>query len=318
MLDELRFVQGAVARKDLGVPGLSHFCIKDKRVIGYNGAIALSSPIDVTLSCAPKAAPFLAAIRTCKDTIELHITPNGRLSVRSGRFNAFVDCLEDQDYPRIAPEGETVKLGGGILEALASLAPFIAVDASRPWARGILFRGASAYATNNIIVAERWLGYQFPLEINIPEEAVSELLRIGDEPTHLQVSENSITFHFEGGRWLRSQLLTTAWPDVSPILNRPSNPSPLPAEFFSALEDISPFTDDQERVFFLPDAVSTVPEGDTGAKVLVTGIPGGGCYNIKQVRHLEGIVKEIDLTLYPDPCLFFGDKLRGAIVGMRF
>jgi len=32
---------------------------------------------------------------------------------------------------------------------------------------------------------------------------------------------------------------------------------------------------------------------------------------------LQGNVKTIDWSLYPAPCMFFGDKLRGAIVGMR-
>lgn len=319
MLKELQFVQGAVARKDYE-PALTHFSIKDGKILGYNGALALCTPINLDISCAPKAVPFIKAVKTCRETVKLHLTPNGRLSVQSGNFTAFVDCIEGEAYPNVVPEGQIVDLTGSLLKSLEELQPFIAADASRPWARGILLRGQSAFATNNIIAVEKWLGYTFPVEVNVPEEAVRELLRIGEEPTQIQIGERSVTFHFGQDKWLRTQLLTTEWPDVSRILDRPSTTVPAPEGFFQALQDLIPFTDDQERVFFLQDAVSTVPDGDItiGATVKVPGVFPGGCYSIKQLLHLETVLKEIDFTQYPDPCLFYGSYIRGAVVGMRF
>lgn len=318
MLSDLKFVQGAVARKDYD-PKLVHFCIQDGKILGYNGAIALCTPTDLPLNCYPKAVPFVKAIATCKDTVELHLTPNGRLCVRSGKFTAHVDCLEE-GYPVISPEGEIVPLDGcPILEVIESISTFIGQDASRGWARGILLRGQSALATNNIVIVERWLGYHFPVEVNIPEAAVDELLRIGEEPTAIQVSENNITFHFEKNRWLRTQVLSTDWPDVSRILDREVvTPGPVPEGLIAALEDLSPFTDDDVRVFFHDGIVSTVPQDGIGASVQVEGIKAGPCYNIKQLQKLLAVAKEVDFSVYPDPCLFYGNKLRGAIVGMRY
>lgn len=318
MLSDLKFVQGAVAKKDYE-PALTHFCIRDGKILGYNGAIALCTPTDLNLNCMPKAVPFVKAVQTCRDTVELHLTANGQLSVRSGNFTAHVGCLEEQDYPNVAPEGQIIDLKDGhLLEALEVLSPFVAEDASRSWARGILLRGQSAYATNNIIIIEKWLGYTFPIEVNIPDEAVNELIRIGEEPIQIQVAENSITFHFAQNRWLRCQLLTTEWPDVSKVLDRPSDPKPVPEGFFTALEDLTPFIDDLEHVYLHSDVVSTVPIDGIGATVKIPGMIEAGIYNIRQLRHLEGVIKEIDLTQAPAPCLFYGDKLRGAIVSMAF
>ena len=56
MLAALKFVQGAVARRDF-VPALTHFYIADGFVKGYNGRIAICAPIDVDLVATPKAAP---------------------------------------------------------------------------------------------------------------------------------------------------------------------------------------------------------------------------------------------------------------------
>jgi hypothetical protein len=316
MLKEIKFVQGAVSRKDF-VPALNHFHIKGGKILGYNGAIALSTPIDLNIDCSPKATPFVKAIQTCTDTVELHMTPNGRLAVRSGKFTAYVDCIEE-GHPNIEPEGTDVKLDGSLLPALKILGPFVAEDASRPWSRGVLFRGNSAFATNNIIAVEHWLGYQFPVDINIPVEAIDEILRIDEEPIGLKIAENSATFIFEGDRWLRCQFLSTSWPAIDKILEKESNCIPIPEGLYKALEDLKPFVDDLRRVHFFEGRIATSPTDGVGASVDIQGLPAVGCFNIAHLMLLEGIANRADFSMHPNPCIFYGDKTRGAIVGMTY
>jgi hypothetical protein len=244
------------------------------------------------------------------------LASNGKLSIRSGDFSVYVDCT-NEEFPLVQPQGAAIKPTGNILEALEKLAPYIGEDASRPWARGILFRGSSAFATNNIVATEYWLGYQFPVDLNIPETVVYELLRIGEEPTLLQMDENCVTFHFSNDRWLRTQLLATTWPDVSKLLDKESNQTPLPEQFYSGLTKILPFIDEHERVYFHKDKIATSVVESSGAAVEIPGMLEGPIFNVKQLQKLEGIVKTIDFSQYPDPCIFYGDYLRGAILGMR-
>lgn len=315
MLDSLRFVQGAVAKKDF-VPSLTHFRIQGGTIRGFNGMLALCCPIDVNLDCSPKALPFVKAIQTCKDTIQLHLTQAGRLSVKSGKFKALVDCIPDE-YPSVEPEGVVMPLNGELLKVLKLLTPFIADDASRPWARGILLRGQSAFATNNIVLIERWLGYTFPVELNIPRSAVVEMIRIGEEPERLQICENSVTFHFSGNRWLRTQTYSTQWPDIGRILDKPANPLAIPDGLWEAAADLTPFVDELGRLFLSKGMVTTGYGEGAGASIEVPGILDNGCFNVQQMMLLKGVAKTIDMTGYPGPCAFFGDKIRGALVGMR-
>lgn len=316
MLNALKFVQGAVAKKDF-VPELTHFKIENGRILGFNGSIALSCPINLDLNICPKATSFVKAIQTCKETIQIHLTPSGKLSVKSGAFKALVECVPSF-VPEVGPEGPEAPLNSGILPVLKTLAPFIAEDASRPWARGILFRGGSAFATNNICLVEHWLGEPFPVEINIPRAAVMELLRINEEPVRIQVTEQSATFHFTGDRWLRTQTYTTVWPDLAKVLGNPSVQKPAPENLWTAVEDLKPFVDDLGRIFFNSTGIiSTSPSEDEGAKVEVSGLQDQGCFHFEQLLLVGGIASTIDLSLWPAPCLFQGDKLRGAIVGMR-
>lgn len=316
MLTELKFVQGSVAKKDF-LPALTHFVIEDGYVRGFNGTLALCSPIPFDIACKPKAATLIKAIGNCEESILLSMTPTGRLSVKSGKFKAFIDCVEG-DTVHAMPEGDTVVIDGAVLlQAFKVLAPFIGDDASRPWSNGILLKGASAYATNNITLVEYWTGVNVAEPLNIPRAAVRELLRIDEAPVSVQLSDKSITFHFDGGRWLRTQLFDTEWPDLARVLNRESAPQPLNAELFDALKTVQPFVDKLGRIHFTPGRVQTSLEEGEGAGYDLPGFEHTGIYQIEMLKLLEGTAQAIDWSTYPNPCMFFGERLRGAIIGMK-
>lgn len=316
MLKELKFVQGAVAKKDI-VPAMTHFAIEDSVVRSFNGIVALSSPIPFNIDCKPKAAPLVKAISHCNDTVSLSMTTGGRLKIVSGPFKAFIECHHDES-PHVMPDGELVPIDGHKLrEGLEALEPFIGNDASRPWTGGVLLRGHSAYATNNVVLAEYWMGVEFPYVINVPKAAIIEFLRIEEECNLIQISEKSITFHFSDKKWIRTALLATEWPDLNPILDKPTNPVPVPDELFEALESLKPFTDKLGRVFLFNGRAYTHEGTEEGASYDLPNFNVTGIYRIEMLELLKGIATKADLSFYPAPCLFFGDKLRGAIIGMK-
>lgn len=320
LLDVLRFVGSAVARKDY-VPILTHFRIQNGRILGFNGRVAISSPIELDLVCSPKAVPFIKAIQTARETVQMHLTEKQRLVIRSGSFTAHIECLPDgpsSEFPDIYPEGFMVDLEGSkILEAIYVLEPFVSEDASRPWSQGILLRDQSAFVTNNVIVIQKWIGGNYP-DLNIPRETIKEITRIKEKPIKLQVGKTSLTFHYESGRWLRSQMLTNEWPDVYPLFEGERSDKPIPAGFFEALEDLLPFIEEElERVFILQGKLTTALEEGTGAAATIEGIQEGGVYNLPQLLKIASVAKSLDLASYPNPMKFFGDGLRGVIAGMR-
>lgn len=317
MLETLQFVKGAVAKKDF-VPALGHFHIANGRITSYNGILTLSSPIALDIEAAPKAIPFIKAIQTCKDTVVMHLTPANRLSIKSGGFKAFVECDEITAFPDTKPEGYDIETRGELLPALKKLLPFIAEDASRPWARGILFRGQSCFATNNIIIMEYWLGVtNFPGDANLPIDAVKELVRIGKEPTRVQVMERSMTFHFDDGRWLKTQLFSAEWPPLEDVLEREYQINDLPYDFFDSVQELLPFVREDFGIYLEANKLFTCRQEGEGASVEVDNLDGAGLFNIKQLLLLKGQVHTIDFHAWPRPCLLFGEGIRGAIIGMK-
>lgn len=322
MLDALKFVQGAVAKKDF-VPELTHFHINDGGILGYNGSLALYSPIPLNLNVRPKATSLIKAIKACNgDTITLHMTPSGRLSVKSGSFKASVECMADAPDDFVSPPaGQEIELKGGLLALLKKLFPFIAEDASRPWARGILFRGQTAVATNNIIIVEHWLNdVSIPVDINIPRNAIAELIRVNEEPVKLMVDETSVTFFFEGGRWMKAQTFTTEWPDIQQVF-KDHDTQEIQPDLWEAVEQLLPLVEAEETLYLSPEGVATSPTPEQGAHVEVASLAAmvdkQVLLNIFQFNKLRSIAKVIGLSAYPDTVMFYGDMVRGAIAGLR-
>lgn len=316
MLKELKFVQGAVAKKSI-LPTLTHFRIENGTIRSFNGTLALSTPIALDLDCIPKAVPFIKAIQNSKDTVTLSLTATGRLRVVSGPFKAFIDCVTEET-PHVFPEGEIVEMDGdALLRGFKLLDPFIGDDASRPWSNGIMLDGESMFATNNVSLVEYWTGSFFPMVCNVPRAAIKEVIRINEPPIHAQLAKTSITFHYPDGKWVRSALLSIDWPDVKTMLNIDADPQPLVDEFFLGLETIKPFCDSLGRIYLQGDEMHTTLEKGEGASFQVAGMSINGVYQSHILGLLKGSVNSIDFSKYPKACPFFGDKMRGVIIGMR-
>jgi len=316
MIKTLKFVQGAVSRKDF-IPALTHFRIENGTIRSYNGMLSLCSPISLDINCSPKAEPLVKAIGHCDETVSMSLTPAGRLSVKSGSFKALIDCIQEET-PHVMPEGDEIHFNGEtLLKAFKTIYPFIGSDASRPWANGILLKNQSAFATNNVTLVEYWVGATFPIECNIPKACIKEMLRIGEAPTHAQVDANSITFHYSENTWIRTQLFSTEWPDLAKVLDQESTQRPLDPLIFDGLEKMKSFVNKMGHIYMSEGLMTTSRDIQEGAEFNVVTLQHEGLYNIEMLMLLKDSAITIDWSTYPAPCMFQGERLRGAIVGMR-
>lgn len=319
ILAALKFCAGSVAKKAY-VPELTHFCIENGRVKGFNGTLALSTPIAFDFACKPEASKLIDVIANCDETIQMTLTAAGRLSVKSGAFKAIVKCIEG-DTPHQEPEGDIVQLNGeAFFEGIKTVAPFIGEDAARRWCHGILFKDQSLYCTNNVILVQYWIGVDFPRSINLPRAAVKEMLRIGEAPLYAQVGETSVTFHYEGERWLRTQLYSTEeWPDIGRLLNAPSQLKPIDPAIFEGLEKLKKLVEEDGTIFFNKERglMTTHEDADEGGSYALSNIVADGKFNIQMLQKLDGVAEHIDFGAYPQPCAFQKGMLRGVIVGKR-
>lgn len=319
IIQALKFAQGAI-RKNNVMPELEHYQIKNGKVVGYNGFIALSSPIDLDFSALPKADLFYRAIEASDTAVALSLTKSGRVLIQSGKFKAFVPCIEKPVH-EVAPSGESYPAPPKLVASFRRMLPFISEDAARPWAMGLLVSHGAYTATNNIVILQLWDGHKLPT-FNCPRFVVQEICRIGEQPDRVQFNGSSVTFHYQDGRWLHSQLLADQWPEetMNRILNATSAPVEVPRELFEATKKMAPFAaDGWSAVYFRDGGVGTSRsfEDQDGVFIDVEGIPDGPIFSLRALNMIAPECTKIDFSLYPAPCIFYGENSRGAIVGMN-
>lgn len=313
MLKALRFVRGAVAKKDY-LPVLTHFSIKDGRITSYNGNIALSAPLNLALNTRPNAMQMYRAIAACHGQTVITQLPNNSLTIKSGTFKGTIDCTSDE-FPDIDIRGEAVTLPFRLVSTFHRLSPYISEDASRQWSRGILLRGKSAIVTNNVVLIEYWLGMETPVELIIPKEAVDEIVRIGEEPLAIAVSPHSLTFWYSEDRWLYVRAIDESFPNTDRYFQGSPSYGPFPETLFPSLATIRPFLEKEGSVHLSPSLLSILPPDREGTQIEVPGLEVTAKFSWEHLASLEAVATGIDWS--GKPCQFVGDKLRGVIIAMR-
>lgn len=316
MLDALKFVKSAVGKQGV-TPVLRHFKIQGGTIRSFNGSMALSSPIALDIDCVPNADTFIKAIASCHTTASLSLTKSGRLKIVSDNFKVFINCL-DEETPHVRPEGKRFSINGeAFLKALTTLLPFVNTGSNESWSNGVLIKDHSLYATNNKIIIQYWANCNFPKTCNLPLSAVKEIVRINIPPISAQFTDSSVSFHYPNERWIRSATISAEWPDVEPILDIKSQPKTIHNELFNGLDLISSFVDVSSRIYLNKDGVSTSSTDKEGACYKIKGLDMHGVYQLESLEKLKGTATSADFSHYPKPCTFYGDNLRGAIIGLR-
>ena len=318
MRSALRFTKGAV-KENGSSPEMAYYQISNGRITSFNGVIAISSPIAVDFDVTPKADIFHRAIQSCGEEISLTLSDNQLLYIKSGRFSAYVPCLSYPAYQAV-PDGVLYELPSGFTNICRQVFPVVTKDANATWAGVIQAENGCLTVTNNAVVLQSWVGFQTP-PFGIIRAAAQEVIRIGEDPTHVQISESSITFHYSEGRWLRAQRPQVEWPSahVNSVLDgkTPPNLQDMPFEFFDVLEVLLPFLPSSSSAVKFETGKFTTGDNFTGATGEVDSLVAGPCFNGNYLFMLRDFAEQIDFAAYPNPCLFRGANCRGAIIGLN-
>ncbi len=320
IIESLKFCKNGYARKDL-VPSLTHYSIRNNRVTAFNGLLAFSSPISLNLDIAPQAIHFHKCIEACDDEISLTLEKGDRLRIKSGNFKSLVKCIPTSEVPTIIPRGNKLSLPAEFVDQIKKV--LVIMDREndeKVYTQGLNFRGQSAFATNNVIMAEVWTGVEFP-EITIPKKAILEICKYGEAVDHVLIDDDMIYFMYSDERWIASKLLIGECPDFARVMNRPATPQSLPESFWEAMTTLAKFADEAGKVTIQTGEIfagEIASDSEPVASIIVEDLEiAETClFNINQFNKIKNIMSTIEFKAGV-PCLFFGDKIRGAIVGYR-
>lgn len=315
-LDALKFCSLVV--KDTGPPNETHVILNNNWVTAFNGILAIGCPIQEDIYACPHNQTLINALSKCGENLSITQLDNNRLSIKSNKFKAVVPCLEQSLLSVSIPDQPIAVIDDRFKEALESVSGLITDDIYRVVTASILMNGSSIVSTTGTVIFEYWHGIDLPSGLAIPKAVIKPLVQCSKKLARFGFSQSSVTFYYENGSWLRSQLYADQWPDIRGILDRPSNPFPIPADFWQGLAALQPFT--EGLIYFDADVMRSHATGDQGASYEVPGLPPGPIYPAKQLALIKGYADQIDFLCQWDNnyCLYFyGKQIRGIIAGVK-
>lgn len=322
LLAALKFVSSGTGGLDLwqNIVRLS-----GNMAITFNGQLAAGHPIVEELTLCPQLDKLEAALKKCGKSLVISETPGGQLSVKGDKLRAVVPCLRAEDLPPVEPDPPVAIISDVIKEAFKACGSLASEAGERVVEAAIVLEANCCTGSNGAAVLQYWHGIDLPPHMVLPKVFVAAVLKQDKALTGFGFSwrdgdVGSVTFHFDGGSWIKTQCYQDRWPieQCNAVLNVPTHPVDTPAGLFDAADAVADFSED-EWVTLAENAVMSHTDTAVGAQYEVQGLQGGKRFKAKYLKLIAPYVAKVDLTTYGDRAFFFGGpegQVRGAIIGL--
>lgn len=316
LVTALKFI--SAAQRDAGSP-MRVFCrLKDGYAMASDGILTACHKIEEDLDARPHTGKLLSALSHCGKNLSITQLENNQLAIKSGKFFAHVPCCAEDDLPEFEPDQPIAPIDDNIKTGFKRIAHLAQEGAQTIILSSILLSTGSMRATNGSVILEFWHGLSLPT-LAIPKIFASAVSGVASPLVQFGFSASSVTFWFEDGSWLKSQLFAEQWPDLGDVFGpgQVSTPFPLPAKFYEALRSVEDFcVDGAEKgiVWISPEGISSHKNFKDGASYQLPGLYNG-VFAVRQLKNIEGCCEKIyfqDHSAY-----FWGDKVRGIIMGVQ-
>lgn len=313
LLTALRFC-GLVTR-DIGPINETHIHLGANWATASNGIVSCGHPIAEDIFACPQSKLVIEALSKCSEQISFTQIDASKLSIKSGKFKAVVPCIDPTLLAVALPDPPITVIDDRFKEGLSIVGILPNENAQSVYLASILMNGQSLISTTGKVILEYWHGINLPPGISLPKALVEPVTKTSKKLTQFGFSQSSVTFYFEDSSWIKSQLYRETWPDISALLDRPSNAWPVPGDFFAGVEALAGFTE-SGFVYFDQGCLRSHENAAQGACYEIVGLPKGLAFPAKQLAMIRPFAQSIDF-LAKDMLMFFGPSVRGAIAGVR-
>lgn len=317
LLDALAFVRIAQPAVSDNAPYKNHCALFNGWLLAFNGIVAAGHPIDEELQCCPHTIKLHSAIANSTKTLSITILDNGNVKVKSDKFGAVVPTLTFDEMvpiipdPPVGPLTDRVRTGFNVIGGLAQENSQYVLTSS------VLLRSGSMATTDRMMVLEYWHGLNVPTLV-LPKAFVTAIGKVDKPLTSFGFSENSVTFYFEDGSWIRTQLYGEPWPNIDSILDENAvKVGDVPKEFFEGIEAVAPFSD--KRVYIDGKLIKSHPDDDMGATFdCKIDVKEQFSFSTKSLQFLNGKITQIGFNDWGKTTAYFiGDNFRGVLMGEK-
>lgn len=308
LLEAVKFV--GMACNDIGPVNERHIYLGGHWAAASNGIITIACPIKEDIFACPYIKFLMEALQRSTE-FKLHKKENS-LQFEANKFKANIPCVDSTLLTIPSPDEAIANITNDLISAFEIAGSLIDENGQEIIDVSFLLNGRSVISSNRAIIFECWHGLDLPKGLSLPKAIIAPLSKSKKKLSKIGGSQSSLTFYFEDESWIKTQLFNKEWPSIDFLLDRPSDPKPLPAGLWEGLSAIAPFSPDG-ACHFRQGRIQSHAIENAGASYEVPGLPDGLSFTIKQLSLIKPFIHSIDFK--PEISMFFGDKIRGALAG---
>ncbi len=310
LLASLKFISAA-QRKD-GLTYQTSCYIANGFIYAFDGTLSAGCKIEEDLTACPHTLQLIEALSRCGSELAIAQVDAGRLSIKSGPFRAFVPCADPLEIVHSEPDEALYPVDSRLIAALERVSPLADEKAHDVWASSISLQAGAATASDGKFLIQYWHGLELPT-MTLPKASTDAFIKAKKAPVKFGYSGKSFTLWFEDNSWIKTLLIDEEWPDIAQLLDGTANAWPIPDKFFEAVKAVAPFNKDGS-VYFVKGAICSASTEEVGTKYDIEGLPIGKIFGAKYLLMLKPLAERVDFD-YENKCIFFGENLRGLIMG---
>ena len=313
LIEALKFVN--IAQHDPSNPIKQYCNLVNGFVMSGDGILAAGHPIDIGLEARPDTKKLMSALINCTEALTITQIDNTKITIKSAKFIAHIPCY-NKDIDMVYPDKPIIVISNVIKEGLLKIGHITQDNGDTVYASSVKIESGHMTASNGLICFEYWHGIEMPT-MNIPKRFISAIANTKKTLVSMGHSPSSVTFWFDDGSWLKSQLFIGDWPETSHLFNHPVAYNPINPELFNAVRSVQDFSEDGKEkgyVYFTKEGVSSHNIEGFGAFVEVLGLSKFQVM-IRQLKNIEHCCDHIAFDDYK--ILFYDHNSRGCLMGLK-
>lgn len=308
----------SVCQKKAGPVQLQFCKIGSGWICASNEILTAAHPIAEDLEACPNTLQFLEALKEGGKAQALSITQltGTALAVTSAAFRGLVPCVDPSEIKIPAPDPVAGQMGDSIKAALRACGALVSESAQFIAYAAVLLKSGVAVGCTGQSLIEYWHGFNLPEGLLIPKTAALAVADVDQPLTGFGFSPSSLTFYFENGAFIKTQLYAERYPDYSALFAGFENVFwySVPKEFFEGLKALEPFG--KGYAFFENETLYSDESKDLASSYKVEGLPGEIAFNIRQMLSLKNQTRQINFET--DKIFFKGEDCRGVMIGKTY
>jgi len=318
LIAALNFIKPAQSKN--GDTKQTHSMMVDHWIAAHDGVLTIATPIDEDLNACPHSLQLLDALGKTGEEVSMTQLSAMLLSISSGDFKAVVPCADPAEMFIPYPDAACAPADDRLKAALAAASTFVLDGAPVAMHAAVLLQAWSVVGTNGHCLIEAQHGIDLPPDLLLPKAAAKVISECDKPIVAFGYGEASVTFHFEDGSWIKSQLYKDRYPAYATIFEGVDFQSwPLPPEFFQAVKMVESFGNG--NVYFKDSAVLSNTREFEASTYRLSGLPDNMGFNAKYLLKVEKMAEQVQFVKERRIMFFLskmanGLHMRGAIMGL--